>query len=220
VGRVADAYVEPYVVENVIEQLEHFGSIGWKVIMQAQRRVFDGEKVPNDEKLFSIFEEHTELLKRGKAGKPIEFGHMILIQQVEAKFISDYQVFEKKPVDHTLVDGCLQSHRKVFGENPREFSTDKGFYESMAKIEELEADIEVVSIAKKGRRTEEEATRESSKEFKLGQRFRAGVEGTISFLKRALGMFRCRNKGWKHYVATVGMTVFTHNLLILARSYG
>lgn len=219
-GLVADAYVEPSFVESMIEQLEHFGSLSWKVVMQAKRRVLDGEKVPNDEKLFSIFEPHTELLKRGKAGKPIEFGHMISIQQVEAKFISDYKVFERKPVDHSLVDGCLQSHRKVFGENPREFSADKGFYESMARIEELEADIEVVSIAKKGPRTEEEAARESGKDFKLGQRFRAGVEGTISFLKRALGMFRCRNRGWDHYVASVGVTVFAHNLLILARSYG
>lgn len=219
-GRGAGAYVEPYVAESMIEQLEHFGSLGWKVIMQAQRRVFDGEKVPNDEKLFSIFEPHTELLKRGKVGKPIEFGHMISIQQVEGKFISDYEVFERKPVDHSLVDRSLERHREVFGENPQEFSADKGFYESMTRIQELEAEIEVVSIAKKGPRTEEEVARESGKEFKLGQRFRAGVEGTISFLKRALGMLRCRNKGWQHYVATVGATVFTHNLLILARSYG
>ena len=105
------------------------------------------------------------------------------------------------------------------GENPREFSADKGFYERMDRIEELEADIEVVSIAKQGPRTEEQLVRESSKDFKLGQRFRAGVEGTISFLKRVLGMFRCRNKGWGHYVATVGASVFAHNLLILARSY-
>ena len=90
----------------------------------------------------------------------------------------------------------------------------------MARIEELEADIEVVSIAKKGARTAEELARESGEDFKLGQRFRAGVEGTISFLKRALGMFRCRNKGWGHYVATVGASVFAQNLLILARSYG
>ena len=219
-GVESDSYVEPHHVESMIEQIEHFGSLGWKVVMQAKRRVLDGEKVPNDEKLVSIFEPHTELLKRGKAGKPIEFGHMISIQQVEGKFISDYKAFERKPVDHSLVDGCLESHRKVFGDNPREFSADKGFYESMARIEELEADIEVVSIAKKGPRTEEELARESGKDFKLGQRFRAGVEGTISFLKRALGMSRCRNKGWEHYVATVGATVFTHNLLILARSYG
>lgn len=218
VGLAANTYdfMETYVVEDVIRQLEHFGSLGFKVAEQARRRVIEGEVVPNDEKLFSIFEPHTELLKRGKAGKPIEFGHMISIQQVEEKFITDYEVFEKKPVDHTLVDGALSSHRRIFGENPREFSADKGFYESMAKINELEEEIEIVSIAKSGKRTEEETSREKSKAFKLGQRFRAGVEGSISFLKRALGLWRCLNKGWDHYASTVGATVFVHNLLNLA----
>jgi len=218
-GLGKDAYVcdESFMIEFVIDQLEHFGRLGWRVAEQSRRRVIHGESVPNEEKLFSIFEPHTELLKRGKAGKAIEFGHMIFIQQVEGKFITDYNVFANKPVDHALVDGSLDSHRRIFGENPREFSADKGFYESMEKIAKLEAEIDVVSIAKKGNRTEEETERETSKEFKLGQRFRAGIEGSISFLKRALGMFRCRNKGWEHYVATVGATVFVHNLLILAR---
>lgn len=222
VGLAANTYgfMESYVVQDVIEQLEHFGSLGFKVTEQAKRRVVDGEAVPNDEKLFSIFEPHTELLKRGKAGKPIEFGHMISIQQVEEKFITDYGVFEKKPVDHTLVDGALSSHRRIFGENPREFSADKGFYESMAKINQLEERIEVVSIAKQGKRTEEQTSREKSKSFKLGQRFRAGVEGSISFLKRALGLWRCLNKGWDHYTSTVGATVFVHNLLVFERGYG
>jgi IS5 family transposase len=90
----------------------------------------------------------------------------------------------------------------------------------MEKIEELEAEIEVVSIGKKGSRTEEETERESSEPFRVAQKFRAGIEGTISFLKRCLGMWRCMAKGWEHYVATVGATVFAHNLLVLARDYG
>lgn len=216
----AYGFMETLVIEGVIEQIEHFRSLGLKVVDQARRRVIEGEKVPNEEKVFSIFEPHTELLKRGKAGKPIEFGHMIVIQQVENKFITDYEVFARKPVDHTLVDSALESHRKIFGENPEEFSADKGFYESMDKIEELEAEIEVVSIGKKGSRTEEETERESSEPFRVAQKFRAGIEGTISFLKRCLGMWRCMAKGWEHYVATVGATVFAHNLLVLARGYG
>ena len=90
----------------------------------------------------------------------------------------------------------------------------------MEKIEELEEKIDTVAICKKGSRIEEEAERESSSAFRSAQRFRAGVEGSISFLKRLLGMWRCMNKGWEHYVATVGATIFTHNLLILARGYG
>ena len=217
VGLAANAYgfMESLVVEGVIEELEHFRSLGLKVLDQARRRILDGEKVPNDEKLFSIFEPHTELLKRGKASKPIEFGHMISIQQVKETFITDYQVFEKKPDDKTLIEPALDRHRNVFGSNPDELSADKGFYESLEKIEELEAEIEVVSIGKKGKRTKEESEREHTEEFRGAQRFRAGVEGSISFLKRILGLWRCMSKGWEHYVATVGATVFVHNLLVL-----
>lgn len=205
-------------IERLEQQIEHFRTLGIKVVDQTLRRVFKNEKVPNTEKVFSIFESHTELLKRGKAGKPIEFGHMISIQQTEEKFITDYRVFKKKPMDYTLVDFALKQHRKIFGTNPEEFSADKGFYENMEKIYKLEEEIDVVSICKKGKRTKEEIERESNPFFKLGQRFRAGVEGSISFLKRALGMWRCMNKGWEHYVATVGATVFVHNLLVLARA--
>lgn len=208
------------IIEGVIYQLEHFRELGIKVVDQAHRRVIGGEKVPNEEKIFSIFEPHTELLKRGKAGKPIEFGHMVLLQQLESKFISDYEVFERKPLDQELVRPALESHRKRFGENPSELSADKGFYESMEEIDALETEIDVVSICKKGSRTSEEAEREATAPFRFAQRFRAGVEGTISYLKRCLGLWRCRNKGWEHYAATVGATVFAHNLLILARGYG
>ena len=211
-------YDMSFMIKALIDQMEHFLSLGHKVLSQARRRIIGGEKVPNEEKIFSIFEPHTELLKRGKASKPIEFGHMVLIQQVGGKFITDYEVFERKPVDHALVDPSLESHKKTFGQNPDEFAADKGFYEDMAKINELEEEIEVVSIGKKGSRTKEEAAREKTKAFRLGQKFRAGVEGSISFLKRILGLWRCMSKGWEHYVSTVGATVFVHNLLVLARA--
>jgi hypothetical protein len=84
-------------------------------------------------------------------------------------------------------------------------------------VKRLERKIAVVSIGKKGRRTDEETEREHDPLFRLAQRFRAGVEGTISFLKRMLRLARCFNKGWEHFVSTVGQTIFAHNLLVLAR---
>ena len=206
------------VAEAVALEIAHFHHLGLRVIDQATRRVLCGEQVPNDEKLFSIFEPHTELLKRGKAAKPVEFGHMIQIQQVPSKFITDYDVFEKKPVESELVRRALDRHEKLFGHYPERLAADKGYYESMATIKELSEVIEVVSIGKKGKRSEDEAQRESDPDFRLAQRFRAGVEGTISFLKRILGLFRCFNKGWQHYVSTIGASIFTHNLLILTRT--
>jgi len=202
---------------SIAEEIAHYRQLGLWVIEQASRRVLDGEQVPNDEKLFSIFEPHTELLKRGKAARPIEFGHMIQIQQVAGKFITDYDVFEKKPVEHELIQSALESHEELFGQYPESIAADKGYYESMETIKELSETIDVVSIAKKGRRTEKEVLREMDPDFRFAQRFRAGVEGTISYLKRILGLFRCLNKGWEHYVSTVGAAVFTHNVLILTR---
>lgn len=209
--------VEREIAAVIANEIAHYHHLGLRVIDQAARRVLDGQQVPNEQKVVSIFEPHTELLRRGKAAKPNEFGHMIHIQQVEEKFITAYEVFEKKPIEHELLQTALDSHEKLFGQYPDSVATDKGYYESMAVIKQLEKQINVVSIAKKGRRTEEEALRESDPVFCIAQRFRAGVEGSISYLKRILGLFRCFNKGWEHYAATIGAAIFTHNVLILTR---
>ena len=209
--------LEQAAMEFCLKELVHYRALGERVLDQAGRRILDQETVPNEEKIFSLFEPLTELLKRGKAARPIEFGHMIQIQQVEGKFITDYEVFEKKPVEHELVEPALERHKELFGTYPNALAADKGYYAGMPQIERLSEIVETVAIRKKGKRTEEQTRRETDPAFRHAQRFRAGVEGSISFLKRVLGLFRCYNKGWEHYVATVGATIFAHNLLILAR---
>ncbi len=204
-------------MEFLLQQVVHYRALGEQVIDQARRRIIEKEQVPNKEKIFSIFEPHTELLIRGKAGKPIEFGHMIQIGQVDGKFITEYEVFETKPVEYELIQPALEHHKKLFGNYPDTVAADKGYYKSMEQINDLGKTINVVGIAKKGKRTEEQTQRETDPAFRHAQRFRAGVEGTISFVKRVLGLFRCFNKGWEHYTATVGATILAHNLLILAR---
>jgi IS5 family transposase len=206
------------ILHNAIaNELAHYSALVLKIIDQAQRRVFDGETVPSTEKIYSLFEEHTELLKRGKAGKPIEFGHKVLIAETGEKFIIHYDTYPQQPTDKDLVDETLDAHQKVFGCAPNVFATDKGFYESMEKISELETKIDTVSIAKKGRRTQAQTQREHSDAFREGQRFRAGSEGTISVLKRAFKLDRYRFKGFKNFAASIGCTVFCHNLVTLSR---
>ncbi len=195
----------------------HFRRLADHVMKQAHQRVIEGQQVPNDPKLFSIFEPHTELLIRGKAGKPIEFGHMIQIQQVAEKFITNYDVFPHKPVEHELVEPAIERHRELFGAYPKELTTDKGYYGGREQLAALREKIGLVAINKKGKRSKEEKQRESDPYFRHAQRFRAGIEGTISYLKRVLGLARCYVKGWTHYAATVGATIFVHNLLILTR---
>ena len=111
----------------------------------------------------------------------------------------------------------MESHRKLFDRYPEELTADKGYYDHGNGLDRLRRKVPMISIAKPGRRTPAETERERDPVFRHLQRFRAGVEGTISFLKRVLGLWRCFNKGWRHFQATVGLTVFGHNLLILAR---
>jgi len=198
-------------------EMLHFMRLTDQVMKQAHQRVIEGRQVPNDRKLFSLFEPHTELLIRGKAGKPIEFGHMIQIQQVGEKFITHYDVFLHKPVEHELVEPAIERPRKLFGKYPKEVTADKGYYGSREQLAALRDKIDLVAINKKGKRSTEEKQRESDPFFRHAQRFRAGVEGTISYLKRVLGLARCYVKGWTHYAAAVGATIFVHNLLILIR---
>jgi IS5 family transposase len=205
------------VLEDFLSDLMLFVNLTLRVIDQTRRRVFEGEAVPAVEKVLSLFEPHTEILLRGKAGRPVEFGHMILLHQVENKFISDYEVFKKRPSDESLVDDILSRHENQFGQLPENFAADKGFYKSMEKIRELEDRIANVSIAKKGSRTAAEIEREHHPVFRQLQRFRAGIEGTISFLKRCLKMSRCLYRSFKTYCSSVGSHIFAHNLLVLTR---
>lgn len=205
------------ILSGMLQQMKGYEVLALRVMDQARRRVLEGEKVPNTEKLFSLFEPHTELLIRGKAGKPVEFGHMVLLHEVEHQFISAYEVFEKRPSDETLVDDILKKHEKLFGRLPDDLAADKGFYKSMEKLRELEKSIPNVSIAKKGPRSAEEIEREHDPIFRSLQRFRAGIEGTISVLKRAFKMWRCLYRSFRTYCSSVGSHVFAHNLVVLAR---
>jgi IS5 family transposase len=198
-------------------ELELYTPTVERIIDQAERRIFHGEIVPAGEKVYSLFEEHAELLKRGKAGKPVEFGHKVLIAQTGEKFISHYRVLPKREEDKELLGEVLDAHRGLFGHAPNLLAADKGFYESVTKLTDLEKKIKTVSICKKGRRTPAQEAREHREEFQNGQRFRAGVEGSISVLKRAFKLDRCLFKGFKNFSASVGCAVFCHNLVLLTQ---
>jgi IS5 family transposase len=197
--------------------LEHFAALAGRVIDQAERRVFQGEKVPADEKLYSLFEEHVELLIRGKAGKPVEFGHLVVLAQTGEKFITHYRSLPKREEDPALLPESLDAHRKLFGDDPSVLAADKGFYSGAKQLAGLGDTIETVSICKKGMRTPEQSAREHTREFQDGQRFRSGIEGSISVLKRAFKLHRCFFKGIKNFAASVGCAVFCHNLVLLTR---
>jgi len=197
--------------------LMQYEELAQRVVEQTESRVLRGITVPADQKVYSIFEPHTELIKRGKAGKPVEFGHKILLAQTGEKFISLYEVFEKRPEDNTLVPLILGRHHALFEEGPETLSLDQGFYESMQALNQLRDEIPNVAIRKKGKANQKEKEIQSTEEFKDGQRFRAGIEGTISVLKRGFKLDRCLFKGFKNYAVSVGFAVLCHNLVLLTK---
>ena len=182
-----------------------------------ERHPNNGEKVPAAERIFSIFEPHTELLKRGKAHKQNEFGHMLTIGQTGEKYICFYNVEEKSRHDIDMGDAALESNKRKFGGYPNNFAADKNYYGGPGHLADWEAKVGVYAVGKKGRRTEEETQREHSDIFRFLQRFRAGCEGSISVLKRVFGLFRCYFRGFKSFAASIGRIVFCHNLVLLAR---
>jgi len=216
-GHLQGPNVKDPVLLKIIGALEHYRALSERVVDQARRRTLEGETVPNAQKLFSIFEPHTELLKRGKTVRNIEFGHMIQIQQVAEKFITGYEVFQAKPNESSQLGPALEQHKALFGAYPQEASADKGYAQSSEQLAALSRKVKNLAVGKAGRLSEAERDREHTLRFRLGQSFRAGVEGTISYLKRVLGLARCLAKSWPHYAAAVGASLLAHNLLVLAR---
>ena len=202
--------------QGMLLELERILPLAKHVVSQAYRSQVLREKVTASERIFSIFEEHTELLKRGKAGKPVEFGHLVTLGQTKEKFISFYDVQEKSLHDTAMKDIALKSHKNQFGSYPKKFTADKNYWIGTEDIENWEKDMDFCAIAKKGRRNQAEYDREHSDDFKFMQRFRAGIEGSISVLKRAFGLDICRNRGFKSFASSVGCLVFCHNLVLLS----
>ena len=184
-----------------------------QVARVARRRAFDGEKVPNADKVFSIFEAHTELIKRGRRGKPIEFGHKVLLTQSREKFITDYVVLEKNCTDDELLPLVLERHEERFGRLPESVAADKGFCPDEDTYEELEELVDYLGVPRR--------TRDFGDSMMgVWQQWRAGIEGTISCLKRAFRLARCCFRGFKNFASAIGSAVFCHNLTILAKTSG
>ena len=183
------------------------------VVEQARRAQVDGEIVPAAERVFSIFEPHTELIKRGRRSKPIEFGHMVLLCQSEEKIITDYDVMEEKIADCNLTEKVIDRHEQLFGQTPEVLAGDKGFCPNSEKYAELEERVDTLAIPKRMRDLADTV-------MKTWQMFRAGIEGTISGLKRAFRLSRCFYRGFRSFEASVGLGIFSHNLVVLAKMGG
>lgn len=200
------------------KEIEHYCQLGDRVIDQSRRRVLQGEQVSAEQKVYSIFEPHTDLIKRGKANKPVEFGHKVFLAESACGLITQYRVLEGNPIDENHVEPSLRRHKKTFGHTPELYATDRGFHSEKNVRACEQAGVCVVSIPQcGGKKTPERKAHERSPEFRQGQRFRAGIEGRISVLFRGRGMRRCLAEGREHFDVLVGAAVLANNLMVIAQ---
>jgi transposase, IS5 family len=205
--------------ERLVEQFEHFLPLVGQAIGQATRRVIDGEVVPNKEKLLSLFEPHTQVIVRHKAGKPTEFGRKLVLDEVEGGIISRYEILKNGGgQDYPYLKASLEGHQQRFGKPPDLLAGDRGLY--TPDNEQLAKDFGVkrVVLPKTGRVSPERREHERQGWFRRGFRFRAGVEGRISVLKRCQGLDVCLNHGEDGFGRWVGWGIVTANLLRIART--
>ena len=206
--------MDDIIIGELRRGIEHYCHLGDRVIDQSRRRTLKGEQVPPDEKIYSIFETHTDLIKRGKVQKPIEFGHKIFLAESARGLITQYDVLQGNPSDHLQVAPSLKRHQQTFGFAPDLYSSDRGFFSDEPSPACQE--VKFVCIPQRGgKRTAERQAFEKSPEFKKGQRFRAGIEGRISVLFRGRGMKRCLAKGRERFEVLVGAAVLTNNLMTI-----
>ena len=206
--------MDDIIIGELRRSIEHYCQLGDRVIDQSRRRALKGEQVPPDEKIYSIFETHTDLIKRGKVQKPIEFGHKIFLAESARGLITQYDVLQGNPSDHLQVAPSLKRHQQTFGFAPDLYSSDRGFFSDEPSPACQE--VKFVCIPQRGgKRTAERQAFEKSPEFKKGQRFRAGIEGRISVLFRGRGMKRCLAQGRERFEVLVGAAVLTNNLMTI-----
>jgi IS5 family transposase len=207
----------PLIIEGIRREIVRHCELGARVISQARRRVLQGEQVPTEEKLYSIFETHTDLIKRGKVLKPIEFGHKVFLAESGRGLITQYRVLQGNPADQSHVTPSLERHTAVFGQAPDLYSSDRGFFND-ANIQTCQAaGVTLTCIPQSGgKRSAEREALEHSAAFKSGQRFRAGIEGRISVLFRGRGMKRALVEGREHFELLVGTAVLANNLMVIA----
>lgn len=204
-------------IGEIRKEIERYCGLGSRVIDQARRRVLHGEQVLNAQKIYSIFEPHTDLIKRGKVRTPIEFGHKVFLAESAQGLITQYEVLKGNPSDEVHVAPSLQRHKQAFGRAPELYGSDRGFFSEQNVTSCTRHGVKVVCIPQRGgRKTPEREACEKSAEFKEGQRFRAGIEGRISVLFRGRGMKRCLAEGAERFELWVAAAVLANNLMNIA----
>jgi IS5 family transposase len=204
--------------QKLAKSLDHVIPLVGRVVTQTTRRIIQGEAVPASEKLVSLFEPHTAIIRRGKPGKPTEFGRVIWLDEVEGGIISRYAVLEGNPAEDAQLPPSVDHHLRIFKRPPRLLAGDRGVHSTVNERYATTHGVKQVVLPKPGAKSAKRLAHEQQRWFRRGHNWRSGIEGRISGLKRRHKLDRCRYHGPNGMERWVGWGVITHNLRVMAQA--
>lgn len=206
------------VAQRCADRLEELVPRVAQVIQQTTRRVFQGEKVPAPEKILSVFEPHTAILCKGKPGKPVEFGRMLWLDEVEGGIITRYQILDGNPDEAAQVVPSVDAHIARFGHPPDLVAGDRGLQSAANERDLAKRKVKQIVLPKPGKKSAKRLAHERQDWFIAGHTWRAGIEGRISGLKRRHNLNRCRYHGDAGMHRWVGFGLLAHDLRMIAQA--
>lgn len=200
------------VLQKAKQQLDEMIPRVQQVMKQARARVLEGN-TRSENKLLSVFEPDTEVIRKGKASKPTEFGKMVKIQEAENQIVTHCEVFDQRPSDSDLLTPSIEKHKELFARVPDLATADAGFFSAANEVAAKELGVKRVAVPSRSTKSEKRKAEQKKRWFKKAQKWRTGCEGRISVLKRRHGLNRSRYKGTQGMKRWVGIGVMADNMI-------
>ena len=204
-------------IGTLAERLAHYSRLTERVCDTARRRVLEGEQVPNEEKLFSIFEPETQLFKRGKAGEPVQFGHLVFVVEDSVGFICDYYILAKGEQERDIVVPRMRALQDRVEGGIKRASFDRGFH-SPDNQQQLAEIVEHVCLPTTGKHKSRDQEETASQEFHSSRQHHPGIESAIGALQSGNGLKRCRDHTHLGFERYVGLGILGRNLNVLGKA--
>jgi len=204
-------------LEGLRQELDEMRSRVRQVMKQTRARIFRGN-TRSEGKLLSLFEPSTEVIRKGKAGKPNEFGKMVKLQEAENQIITDYEIYDRRPYDSDLLVGAIEKHQALLARTPRLVAADAAFYSAKNEAAAKAKGVKRVCIPNRSTKSPERKREQKKRWFRDGQKWRTGCEGRISVIKRRHGLTRCRYKRIVGMNRWVGLGVIADTVVNIGRA--
>ena len=204
-------------LDGLRQQIEQMLPRVKQVMKQTRARIYRGD-TRSEGKLLSVFEPSTEVIRKGKAGKPNEFGKMVKLQEAENQIVIDFEVYDKRPNDSDLLVPAIEIHQATLRRAPHLVAADAAFYSGKNEATAKAKGVKRVCIPNRSTKSAERRREQKKRWFRNGQKWRTGCEGRISVAKRRHGLNRCRYKGQNGMKRWVGLGVIADNLINIGRA--